>query len=317
MSSYQTTHLASVQSQAIWLETFWHFPTWGIFHKRRWQAPPFISGLPHISVQISHILMRPNTSQPAIFLYLPISQGCVCLSFVCRVLPGDIPVCSCCLNSTLGLCLFLSSNKEASGVLTFTWMKGALQTKHFRTVSVKNIRCSNNHVSSFTAWYLAVWRIGKEHLSFYLFIFFKGETQVTHSTERAGNEANKAWEQGCHTHRSKGLPWVLCRVAEREREKVKKRERQRESGRDASFIEWDRICCPFSPSVNICGWLVLASELSAVREGLVLIRCDSDGKGQRGGEAGEAAWGVWAPCPTWSSTGGRMESRVWERDKGR
>lgn len=25
----------------------------------------------------------------------------------------------------------------------------------------------------------------------------------------------------------------------------------------------------------------------------------------------------WAPCPTWSSTGGRTESRVWERDKER
>lgn len=49
------------------------------------------------------------------------------------------------------------------------------------------------------------------------------------------------------------------------------------------------MCSPFSSSVNICGWLVLASELSAVREGLVLIRCDSNGKGQRGGEAGEVA----------------------------
>lgn len=35
----------------------------------------------------------------------PISQGCVCCTFVCRVLPGDIPVRSCCRNSTLGLCL--------------------------------------------------------------------------------------------------------------------------------------------------------------------------------------------------------------------
>lgn len=36
----------------------------------------------------------------------PISQGCVCCTFVCRVLPGDIPVRSCCRNSTLGLCPF-------------------------------------------------------------------------------------------------------------------------------------------------------------------------------------------------------------------
>lgn len=145
------------------------------------------------------------------------------------------------------------------------------------------------------------------------FFFLKGETQVSHCTESW--KWGKAWAKGCYTHRSKVL-WVLCRLAEKERE-VRKREKQRESGRDASFIEWDYICCPFSPSVNICGWLVLASELSAVREGLVLIRRDSNGKGQRGGEAGEAAWRVWAPCPTLSSTGGKMESWVWERDKGR
>lgn len=53
---------------------------------------------------------------------------------------------------------------------------------------------------------------------------------------------------------------------------------------------------------------MLASELSAGGEGLVLIRRDSNGKGQRGGEAGKAACSVWAPCPTWSSAGGRMES---------
>lgn len=103
----------------------------------------------------------------------------------------------------------------------------------------------------------------------------------------------------------------------RKGKKVGKRGRQRESGRDASFIEWDCICCSFSPSINICGWLVLASELSAVREGLVLIRRDSNGKGQRGGAAGDAAWRVWALCPTWSSTVGRIENRVWGRDKGR
>lgn len=240
--------------------------------------------------------MRPNTTQPAIFLYLPISQGCVCLSFVCRVLPRDIPVCSCCLNSTLGLCLFLSSNKEASGVLTFTWMKGALQTKHFRTVSVNNIRCSNNHVSSFTAWYVAVRRIGKERLSF---IFLKGKPRWLTAQKELGMRQIKPESKVVTPTDLKGSPGFFAELQkEREREKVRKRERQRESGRDASFIEWDRICCPFSPSVNICGWLVLASELSAVREGLVLIRRDSDGKGQRGGEAGEAAWGVWALCPT-------------------
>lgn len=43
---------------------------------------------------------------------------------------------------------------------------------------------------------------------------------------------------------------------------------------------------------------MLASELSAVREGLVLIRRDSNGKGQRGGEAGEAAHRVLGPVPS-------------------
>lgn len=71
-----------------------------------------------------------------------------------------------------------------------------------------------------------------------------------------------------------------------------------QSGSNASFIEWDCICRPFPPRINICGWLVLASELSAVREGLVLIRCDSNGKGQRGGEAGEAAHRVLGLVPS-------------------
>lgn len=87
----------------------------------------------------------------------PISQGCVCCTFVCRVLPGDIPVRSCCRNSTLGLCLsffFSPSNKEDSGVLTFTWMTGALHTKHFleKESSLNKLGLSdNNNHSSFSA----------------------------------------------------------------------------------------------------------------------------------------------------------------------
>lgn len=42
---------------------------------------------------------------------------------------------------------------------------------------------------------------------------------------------------------------------------------------------------------------MLASELSAARAGLVLICRDSSGKGQRGGEAGEAARRVLGPVP--------------------
>lgn len=94
--------------------------------------PPFISSLPCIARQNLHFLMR-NTSQPAVSVCLAVSQGCDCLSFVCRVLPGDIPVCSCCWNSSAGLCLFLSWNKEDSGVLTCTCMKEALFTKCFHT----------------------------------------------------------------------------------------------------------------------------------------------------------------------------------------
>lgn len=169
--------------------------------------------------------MRPNTTQPAIFLYLPISQGCVCLSFVCWVLPRDIPVCSCCLNSTLGLCLFLSSNKEASGVLTFTWMKGALQTKHFRTVSVNNIRCSNNHVSSFTAWYVAVRRIGKERLSF---IFLKGKPRWLTAQKELGMRQIKPESKVVTPTDLKGSPGFF---AELQKERERKSEKERDKGR--------------------------------------------------------------------------------------
>ena len=92
--------------------------------------------------------MRPNTSQLLLLLSIYQFLKDVCLRFVCRVLPGDIPVCSCYWNSTPGLRLFLSSNKEDSGVLTFIWMKGALHTKHFHELSANNIRFNNNQVSS-------------------------------------------------------------------------------------------------------------------------------------------------------------------------
>lgn len=189
MSSYWTTHHASVQNHCSLIRN-----TFQLGESLRNESNAglkknnpnlFISALPYISEQDSNFLMRPNTSQPAISVSLPISQGCVCLSFVCWVLPGDIPVCSCYWNSTAGLCLFLSSNKEDSGVLTFTWMKGALHTKHFRTLSVNNIRLSNNQVSRLTPKYLAVWKIGIVN---FLFFFLRGNP--------GDSQQRKSWEWG-------------------------------------------------------------------------------------------------------------------------
>lgn len=122
---------------------------------------------------------------------------------------------------------------------------------------------------------------------------------MTHCAERGGNEA--AAVKACYTHRSKhSLGRLTCtkNPMKEQWRKSGKEGRKGQSGSDASFIEWDCICRPFPPSINICGWLVLASELSAVREGLVLIRRDSNGKGQRGGEAGEAAYSVLGPVPS-------------------
>ena len=51
----------------------------------------------------------------------------------------------------LGCVSFLSSNKEDSGVLTFTWMKGAVHTKNLCSLYVNTICSSNNQVSDFTA----------------------------------------------------------------------------------------------------------------------------------------------------------------------
>lgn len=77
---------------------------------------------------------------------IPASYGCPWWSFVCRVLPGDIPVCSCCWNSTLGLSLFVfkSSNDYDSGVLTFAWIKAASCTKHLWECSANNVWLLNN-----------------------------------------------------------------------------------------------------------------------------------------------------------------------------
>lgn len=77
---------------------------------------------------------------------IPVSYGCPWWSFVCRVLPGDIPVCSCCWNSTLGLprFVFKSSNGCDSGVLTFSWIKGASCTQHLWECSANNVWLLNN-----------------------------------------------------------------------------------------------------------------------------------------------------------------------------
>lgn len=133
--AHNRPHIAALNKNycIFFLETFL---TLSIFKKRKWQGKKkkeeknaFISKLAYIAVQKSHLLMRQNASQLAISVYLPISQGCVCLHFVCRVLPGDILVCSCCWNSSPGLCLFLSSNKGNSGVLTFIQSEGRLAYK--------------------------------------------------------------------------------------------------------------------------------------------------------------------------------------------
>lgn len=143
---------------------------------------------------------------------------------------------------------------------------------------------NNNTLLSLTTECLAVWKIGVVN-----FIYFEGKPRWL--TARVGNESNKTIGKDVTRADPMHSPGLFedCR------------KRKSEKGRDASFTEWDRICCPFSSNVNICGWLVLASELSAVWEGLALICCDSKGKGQRGGEAGEVVRRVRALCPSQSS----------------
>lgn len=161
-------------------------------------------------------------------------------------------------------------------MLTFDWMKGALLTKRFRTLFVNNIHLANNQVSSLTAAHLKNWKRDS---------FFKGKPRWLTAERELGMRKIK---QGCHTHTFKELPWVFLQTCQGERER--KRLKNTETKEEWEKFYWVRPhLLPLSPNVNICGWLMLASELSAVREGLVLIVCDSSGKGQQGGEAGAAA----------------------------